>query len=337
MGLSRKEFLRLSAGGLAAAASGGFFAFLDAPKGFAEDVLQSDRIRKIHSHIASNKARHIARVQEYLRQPSVSSWGLGIKECAELLMSYFQRLGSKEVELVKTEGNPGVWAYYDAGAPKTISFYIMYDTQPFDEKEWGSPPLAANIVKMAPFGDVIMARGAVNDKGADAMVFNALDSILEVEGKLRQPQRLLGPFLQNRRGRTDVTDLALDKDFGVRRLGDFDRALRLLHVLFKRQLRVIEENFVVASFRNFLHLLQRMCVICIEKNRMPEFVAQTADHRGRRASADKFPLAFRHPDQHREIQFARGIDDRPQRRQIGDIEMADGNVSLRSIGQSFPQ
>ena len=184
MGLSRKEFLRLSAGGLAAAASGGFFAFLDAPKGFAEDVLQSNRIRKIHGYIASNKARHIARVQEYLRQPSVSSWGLGIKECAELLMSYFQRLGCKEVEIVKTDGHPGVWAYYDAGAPKTISFYLMYDTQPFDEKEWSSPPLAANVVKMAPFGDVIMARGAVNDKGADAMVFNALDSILEVEGKL---------------------------------------------------------------------------------------------------------------------------------------------------------
>lgn len=184
MTISRKEFLKLSAGTLAATAAGGFFSFLDAPAGFAEDILHSERIRKVHDHIVENKARHIARVQEYLRQPSVSSWGLGIRECAELLMSYFKRLGCKEVELVKTDGHPGVWAWYDAGAPKTIAYYIMYDIQPFDEKQWSSPPLAANVVKMPPFGDVIMARGAVNDKGADAMVFNALDSILEVEGKL---------------------------------------------------------------------------------------------------------------------------------------------------------
>ncbi len=57
-----------------------------------------------------------AQTSEGLRQPSVSSGRLGIKECAELLMSYFRRLGSKEVELVKTYGHPGVWAYYDAGA-----------------------------------------------------------------------------------------------------------------------------------------------------------------------------------------------------------------------------
>ena len=184
MAMSRKDFVQLTAKGLAGAAAGSFFSFLDAPAGWAEDVLQSERLRKIHGHIARNKARHVARMQEYLRQPSVSSWNLGVKECAELLMSYFKRLGCKEVGLVKTDGLPGVWAYYDGGAPKTIAYYIMYDTQPFDEKQWSSPPLAANIVKMPPFGDVIMARGAINDKGADAMVLNALDSIIEVEGKL---------------------------------------------------------------------------------------------------------------------------------------------------------
>jgi acetylornithine deacetylase/succinyl-diaminopimelate desuccinylase-like protein len=184
MHLTRKEFLKLASAGAAGAAAGVFSPFLDAPRGFAESVLESQHLRKIHDHIAQNKARHIARVQEYLRQPSVSSWGLGMKECADLLMSYFKRLGCKEVELVKTDGHPGVWAWYDAGAPKTLAYYMMYDTQPFDEKQWSSPPLEANIVEMPPFGDVIMARGAVNDKGADAMVFNALDSILEVVGKL---------------------------------------------------------------------------------------------------------------------------------------------------------
>lgn len=185
MPISRKDFLRISARALGAATlGGGFFSLLDAPPGFASDVLGSPRLARIHEHITRNKARHIARVQEYLRQPSVSSWGLGIRECAELLMSYFRRLGCKEVELVKTDGHPGVWAWYDVGAPKTIAYYMMYDTQPFDEKEWSSPPLAAHLVRMEPFGQVVMARGAVNDKGADAMVLNAMESILEVEGKL---------------------------------------------------------------------------------------------------------------------------------------------------------
>ncbi len=183
--MPRKQFLKLTAGTLAtAAASSSFLSFLDAPPGFANEVLHSERILKIHDLIARHKAQHVARVQEYLRQPSVSSWGLGIRQCADLLMSYFKRLGCKEVELVKTDGHPGIWAYYDAGAPKTLSYYIMYDTQPFDEKQWSSPPLAANLVKMPPFGEVIIARGAVNDKGADAMVFNAFESILEVKGKL---------------------------------------------------------------------------------------------------------------------------------------------------------
>ena len=108
MAMSRKDFVQLTAKGLAGAAAGSFFSVLDAPAGWAEDVLQSERLRKIHGHIARNKARHVARMQEYLRQPSVSSWNLGVKECAELLMSYFKRLGCKEVGLVKTDGLPGV-------------------------------------------------------------------------------------------------------------------------------------------------------------------------------------------------------------------------------------
>jgi hypothetical protein len=64
MTMSRKEFLKLTAG-TAVTAAGGFFSFLDAPAGFDEDVLRSERLRKIHDHIATNKQRHIARVQEY--------------------------------------------------------------------------------------------------------------------------------------------------------------------------------------------------------------------------------------------------------------------------------
>jgi acetylornithine deacetylase/succinyl-diaminopimelate desuccinylase-like protein len=61
---------------------------------------------------------------------------------------------------------------------------MMYDTQPFNEKEWSSPPLAANLVKMDPFPQVMIARGAINSKGPNRMFLNACEAILAVEGKL---------------------------------------------------------------------------------------------------------------------------------------------------------
>ena len=183
MGMTRKEFLKLTGKG-AAAASLGFFAFLNEPPSFAADVLESDTVKKIHQHIDDNLDRHLAKIQEFLRQPSVSSWNLGVKDCAEMLVGYFKQLGCKEANLVPTAGYPGVWAYYDAGAKKTISRYFMYDTQPFDEKEWSSPPLAANVVPFPPFKSALIARGAINSKGPLVAFLNALESILAVTGTL---------------------------------------------------------------------------------------------------------------------------------------------------------
>ncbi len=186
MQITRKEFLKLaSQSALAAqAARMGVYALLDEPRGFAADVLESAAVKKIHQYIEDHQKEHLARIQEFLRQPSVSSWNLGIRECAEMLLGYLKQLGCKEAELVKTDGNPGIWAWYDGGARKTISHYMMYDTQPFDEKEWSSPPLAANVVKMEPFGQVVLARGAINSKGPIRAFLNACEAILAVEGKL---------------------------------------------------------------------------------------------------------------------------------------------------------
>ncbi|MGH9813143.1 MAG: hypothetical protein ACRD4T_08410, partial [Candidatus Acidiferrales bacterium] len=183
MPMTRKEFLKLTGKG-AAAASLGFFAFLNEPSGFAADVLESDTLKKIHRHIDDNLPRHLTKIQEFLRQPSVSSWNMGVKDCAEMLVGYLKQLGCKEANLVPTAGYPGVWAHYDAGAKKTISRYFMYDTQPFDEKEWSSPPLQANVVPFAPFKSALIARGAINSKGPLVAFLNALESIIAVTGTL---------------------------------------------------------------------------------------------------------------------------------------------------------
>ncbi len=186
MPITRKDFLKLAGQSALAAQAArlGVAAFLEEPRGMVADVLNSAAVRKIHKYIEDHKSEHVAKTQAFLRQPSVSSWNMGITECAEMLRGYFKDLGSKTAELVKTDGNPGIFAHYDCGAKKTISHYMMYDTQPFDEKEWSSPPLAANVVKREPFGEVLIARGAINSKGPIRAFLNACEAILAVEGKL---------------------------------------------------------------------------------------------------------------------------------------------------------
>ena len=140
--------------------------------------------KAVHRYIEEHEAEHIARVQEFLRQPSISAEDLGVKECAELLRQYYADLGCKETELVPTDGHPGVWAYYDGGAAKTIVNYCMYDVQPIAGEAWSSPPFEANVVDMPPFGRVVINRGAINSKGPYRAWLNALESIIAVEGGL---------------------------------------------------------------------------------------------------------------------------------------------------------
>src|SRR3990172_6422507 len=137
MKLTRKEFLALSGGaGVGAALSRAF-------PSLAQDVTRSAVVQKIHRVIEEQKEQHISRVQADLRQPSVSSWNMGIQEMADRMVLSFRELGCKEAERVETDGFPGVFAYYDAAAPKTIVVYMMYDTQPFVKERWSRDPLAA--------------------------------------------------------------------------------------------------------------------------------------------------------------------------------------------------
>ncbi len=183
MRINRKEFLALASRSAAGTAASSAFPLLLSPA-FVQDVTQSAVLRKIKKLVEQRKEAHIARVQEDLRQPSVSSWNMGIEEMAGRMVESFKELGCKEAELVKTDGFPGVFAHYDSGASKTIVVYMMYDTQPFEKERWSSNPLGAERVPMGEFEEVILARGAVNSKGPNRFFLNACQAIIEVDGKL---------------------------------------------------------------------------------------------------------------------------------------------------------
>lgn len=137
----------------------------------------------VYAHIDANLDAHIEAIRRWLRQPSISAQNVGITEMAEMLRGDLEQLGFSEAELVPTDGHPGVWGYYDAGADRTLVVYLMYDVQPVEPDDWQSLPFEAEFVDH-DLGQVIMARGATNQKGPERAFLNALASIIAVEGTL---------------------------------------------------------------------------------------------------------------------------------------------------------
>ncbi len=135
---------------------------------------------KVSKYINAHLNEHIQKMQEFLRQPSVSAENYGVRKCAELLRGYFAELGCKDARLIETGSFPVVYGEYDAHAEKTLLVYMMYDTQPFSDEEWTSPPLEARLVDIEPFGKCVVARGAINSKGPLIAFLNSLESILAV-------------------------------------------------------------------------------------------------------------------------------------------------------------
>lgn len=158
---------------------------LDVTEGFSAETIPPYRgdHAAAYRHIDANLDRHIASIQRWIRQPSISAQDDGIREMAETLRGDLAALGFQEAVLVPTDGHPGVWGYYDAGADKTLMVYMMYDVQPVDADDWQSPPFAAELVDHE-LGTVLMGRGATNQKGPQRAFLNAVQSIIATEGRL---------------------------------------------------------------------------------------------------------------------------------------------------------
>ena len=137
----------------------------------------------VYGYIDDHVDEHLAALQRWLRQPSISAQDVGIDDMAQMLVDDFRDLGFAEAELVPTDGHPGVWGYYDAGAEKTLMVYMMYDVQPVNPDDWRSPPFAAELVEHSA-GTALMARGATNQKGPQRAFLNALEAIIAVDGEL---------------------------------------------------------------------------------------------------------------------------------------------------------
>ena len=138
----------------------------------------------VYAEIEKRHAEALQRLKEWVRQPSIAAENRGMTEGCDLMMRLAREAGFQSVAKVPTAGQPGVFATLDAGAPRTVGLYFMYDVKQVDPSEWSSPPWAAELVDRPGTGKVLMGRGSVNQKGPEAALLAALHAIRGAGRKL---------------------------------------------------------------------------------------------------------------------------------------------------------
>ncbi len=164
---------------------------------------QERDLTPIWDHIDANFDDYLARIQAYLRQPGISTTGEGIRESAEMSRDLLDDIGATDTELVETPGNPVVFGKLGSGreGAKTLIASSLYDLVPVNPEEWVTPPFAAEVIDSAKAqsvgipaeaGEVIIARGAANQRGPSLAFLLAVDAIRQVTGEL--PVNLMFSF-----------------------------------------------------------------------------------------------------------------------------------------------
>jgi acetylornithine deacetylase/succinyl-diaminopimelate desuccinylase-like protein len=165
---------------LVAAVAMGMMAFA-AASAWAFDA--ADRAA-IQAEVGKRHEQAVKRLQDWIALPSIAAENRNSQEGAEYMAQLARDAGFQKVEIVQTDGKPGVFAMLDAGAAKTVGLYFMYDVKQFDPAEWSSPPLEAKLIDKPGVGKAIVGRGAVNQKGPESAFLAALHAIRGAGKKL---------------------------------------------------------------------------------------------------------------------------------------------------------
>ena len=104
---------------------------------------------------------HIARIRDYVREPSISLERQALDSGAAKLAGALADLGCPDAEVVDLEdGYPGVWGRLDFGCPKTVLIYGHYDVRPVGTEPWTHDPFDGVIGPFDGFPKTILGRGA---------------------------------------------------------------------------------------------------------------------------------------------------------------------------------
>jgi acetylornithine deacetylase/succinyl-diaminopimelate desuccinylase-like protein len=194
-------------------------ALLSTPEAQADT---SPDLKPIVTEVAKRHEESVHRIQEWIQQPTIAAENKGINEGCELMMRLLRDVGCSQVTKCPTDLHPGVFATLDAGAPKTLAVYMMYDVKQVDPSEWSSPPFTPTLVDKSGLGKILVGRGAVNSKGPQGAFLAALHAIRGAAQKLpvnlvfvcESEEEIGSPHIQQIVHRPDVT-AALRKCVGV--------------------------------------------------------------------------------------------------------------------------
>src|SRR5436309_225369 len=144
---------------------------------FTTFAAYADDLADIRREVTKRHDEAVKRLQDWIAQPSIAAENRNYPAGAEIMAQLARDAGFQQATVLNTDGKPGVFATLDAGAKKTVGLYFMYDVKQFDPAEWTSPPLEARIVDKPGLGKAVVGRGAVNQKGPEAVFLAALHAI----------------------------------------------------------------------------------------------------------------------------------------------------------------
>ncbi len=169
-------------------------------------------VERVHRYLDEHWPAHLEVTRAFVRQPSISADGTGMAEMAALVRDKIVALGG-EAEIVPTALHPVAWGRIDAGKPRTLLYYGMYDVQPVLGEDWLVDPFGGEIRDLPGLGECLVNRGIMNQKGPLIGFFNALEAIRAVgdelpvnvvfmiEGEEEMQSRNLPAFVRENRDR----------------------------------------------------------------------------------------------------------------------------------------
>ena len=141
-----------------------------------EDIFQ-----KISDYVDNNSDRLVKELQDFLRQPSISTENIGMEKCVEMLDVELSKLDMK-VDILKIDNAfPAICACAkEENSNKKLLIYGHYDVQsPDPVDKWTYDPFSAEI-----FNGHIYARGATDDKGNLFANIKAAEVLRAIKGKV---------------------------------------------------------------------------------------------------------------------------------------------------------
>ena len=147
-------------------------------------IAQTPRRAEIEKAVAARHDQTVEELRKWVALPTIAAEGKNVVEGAEHMRRLALDAGFQQAKIVQSGGVPGVFATLDAGAPVTLGVYFMYDVKQFDPAEWKTPPLEGRLLDTPGEGQVMMGRGAVNQKGPEMAFLAALHAFKATGRKL---------------------------------------------------------------------------------------------------------------------------------------------------------